>query len=156
MRWVSAGVKQQREKSPRYFISTGNRIFDTDPGKRLRFGKVTMLGLRNYESLCYNVMLFIKKKNHATDVGKILGCFQCKTNMRNFVGCVSFSSRRAVVPLWLCKGMQGGAASAPRGSGRGVSPGSLEEPAGRRLSQSLLRPQGPATDLESPSQPCHW
>lgn len=41
-----------------------------------------MPGLRNDESLGYRVMLLI----HATDLGKILGCFQCKTNMRSFVG----------------------------------------------------------------------
>lgn len=87
--------------------------------------------LRNYESLCCNVMLFIKN-HHATDVGKILGCLQCQINVRNFVACISFSPPQAVLPVWLCNGMQGGAASAPRESGQGVSPGSLEEPVGRR------------------------
>lgn len=46
--------------------------------------------LRNYESLCCNVTLFIKN-HHATDVGEILGCFQCQINVRNFVACISFS-----------------------------------------------------------------
>lgn len=51
---------------------------------------------------------------------------------------------QAVLPLWLCKGMQGAAASAPRESGQGVSPGTLEEPVGRRLGSV------PGTDTPPP------
>lgn len=88
---------------------------------------------------CY---AFHKKENHATEVGQILVCFQHKTNMRDFVGCISFSSPLAVLPLWLCQGIRGGELPLPLGNwGMGVPPGSLEEP----------DPQGPTTDLGTPS-----
>lgn len=92
--------------------------------------------LRNYESLCCNVMLFIKK-HHATDVGKILGCFQCQINVRNFVACISFSPPRLCFPFGFVRGCKGQQPLPPGNRGKGCPPGLWRSPWAGDLGQSL-------------------
>lgn len=90
-------------------------------------------------------MLFIPNIPEVTDVGKILGYFQCKMATRGFAGYVSTSSPRLCFP-WGCQGMQRCLCPQDRGEGCLDGPGPCSAPAAS---------QGPAAALRSLSQPCH-
>lgn len=93
-----------------------------------------------------DVILFIPNIPDVTDMGKNLGCFQCKMTTRGFTGCISTTSPMVVLPLGLTQGMQRCLCSQDRAEGC---------PRGQKPCSGPAVSQGPASVLRSLSQPCH-
>lgn len=73
---------------------------------------------------------------------KILGCFQCKTNTRNFLAAFLSATPRLCFPFGFVRGCREERPLSPGNRGEGCPPGSLEEPAGGKSGLVPAAPQG--------------